>query len=91
MTTAVAGRCGCGQNILRADADGQVVTTEVWPADAAAELRAWATHRPSYAMELKHGQITLHPRGRDDIRLRPAGFNRDRILLTHQCPEVSDV
>lgn len=69
------------------DQHGDLATTEVWPVDAATELLAHTEGRASYVMDLARPRgLVLTRRSPRDLVRRPAGFNRDRIVLAHRCP-----
>jgi hypothetical protein len=89
---AEAGRCACGQRVVRGtDQHGDLATTETWHADAASELLAYAQGRASYVLELGRPRaLTLTRRSTRDLARKPSGFNRDRIVLAHRCPPRKD-
>lgn len=82
-----AGRCSCGTRIVRGlDNTHELVSVDIWAADAATELIAWRDGRASYVLDLARPTgMTLTRRTTTDIKRRPAGFKRDRIVLTHAC------
>ena len=87
--SAVAGRCACGARIVRSETvGGSLLTVDPAPVDAAAELRARMDGRRSYVLALGAGvgtRMTLAERTAADIKKKPAGFTRDRIVLAHVC------
>lgn len=84
-----SGRCACGARIIRGlDNTRQLVTADIWAADATSELIAWASSRASFVLDLTEPRgrgLTLTRRTARQIRRRPAGFKRERIVLAHEC------
>lgn len=85
---AEAGRCGCGRKIVRGtDNTGQHISVDLWPVDAATELLAYTAGRPTFVLDLARPRgLTLTRRTPRQIARKPVGFNRDRIVLQHDCP-----
>ena len=86
---ADAGVClGCQRRIVRTlnATTGELVDLDPYAVDAADELRAWAAGRQSFLLALGPGS-TLRAQHRSDAEIarKPAGFIRDRVVLSHQC------
>lgn len=89
--TALAGKCGCGARIWRADTPDGPVTVDTEPTTSATELRALASGIPTYQLGWHRTGVTLTHRTPDDIRLRPVGFRAgDRIVTEHRCPDLAE-
>lgn len=85
---AVAGHCViCGRRVMRGEAeDGELIDVDVFEVRAADELRALAHGRSSFVLRLsKSGGVEIGRRTLRDIKLKPAGMARDRVVLAHRC------
>lgn len=88
--SAEAGRCTCGTRIVRGeDNTGSLVDVDITAVDAATELNAYTQGEPSFVLSYSTARdargLHITRRTRTDIKRRPPGFNRDRVVLLHDC------
>lgn len=85
-----AGRCACGQRVVRGPDDtGELVVIEPTGVDAAAELHAWASSRQSFTLDwrMRHPiGFVIARRSTTQLKRWPAGTTAKRVVLAHDCP-----
>lgn len=86
---ADAGLCSCGARIVRGlDDVGQLVSVDAPLVDAVTELIAYSKGRASFTLALaKPRGLTLTRRTRQQIKRKPAGFNRAHVVVEHDCAD----
>ena len=84
-----AGRCrACQVRTVRGFDDTMtVVEVEIWPIDEPTEWTEVEAGRPTFLLSWAKVGMTLTRRTERDRKLRPAGFNHDRIVPIHRCRE----